>query len=124
MMLNKEREAKYLQRFIKKTNKERKEWRASVQRQRDKKTKEGSSGYHSKIYTQVDGKTCLFEILIGYYICSMLLQAIACKKRIQRLKQEAKELSIKPIGDSRTNHLKDRGNDTIWAMKKKIKFEL
>jgi dephospho-CoA kinase len=38
-MLNKEREAKHLQRFIKKTNKERKEWRASVQRQRDKKQK-------------------------------------------------------------------------------------
>jgi hypothetical protein len=30
--------------------------------------KEGSSSYHSKIYTQVDGKTCLFEIIIGYYI--------------------------------------------------------
>jgi len=37
--------------------------------------------YHSKIYTQLDGKTCLFKIIIGYYIHTMLLQAIACKKR-------------------------------------------
>jgi hypothetical protein len=42
------------------------------------------------------------------------------QKEIQRLKQEAKELSIKPIGDSRTNHLEERGNDTIRAMKKQL----
>jgi len=30
------------------------------------------------------------------------------QKEIQRLKQEAKELSIKPIGDSRMNHLEER----------------
>jgi hypothetical protein len=28
--------------------------------------KEGNSGYNSKIYTQVDGKTCLFEIIIFF----------------------------------------------------------
>jgi hypothetical protein len=43
--------------------------------------KESGSGYHSKIYTQVDGKTCLFKIIINYYIYAKLLQAIACKKR-------------------------------------------
>jgi hypothetical protein len=43
--------------------------------------KEGISGCHSKIYMHVDGKTCLFEIIIGYYIYTMLLQAIVCKKR-------------------------------------------
>jgi hypothetical protein len=42
------------------------------------------------------------------------------RKELQRLKQEAKELSIKPIGDSRTNHLEERGNDTIQAMKKQL----
>jgi hypothetical protein len=31
------------------------------------KMKEGSSGYNSKIYTQVDGKTCLFEIIIFFF---------------------------------------------------------
>jgi len=27
--------------------------------------KEGNNAYHSKIYKQVDGKACLFEIIIG-----------------------------------------------------------
>jgi hypothetical protein len=40
------------------------------------------------------------------------------RKELQLLKQEVKELSIKPIGDLRTNHLEERGNDTIRAMKK------
>jgi hypothetical protein len=42
--------------------------------------KEGSSAYYSKIYMQVDGKTCLFEIIISYYFHIMLLKASACKK--------------------------------------------
>ena len=37
MMLDKEREAKRLAKVYKETNKEREEWRASVQRRRDKK---------------------------------------------------------------------------------------
>jgi hypothetical protein len=36
-MLDKEREAKRLAKVYKETNKEREEWRASVQRRRDKK---------------------------------------------------------------------------------------
>jgi hypothetical protein len=43
--------------------------------------KEDNNGYHSKIYMQADEKTCLFEIFINNYIHTMLLQAIACKKR-------------------------------------------
>jgi hypothetical protein len=38
---------------------------------------------------------------------------IVGKKELQRLQKEAKELSIQLIGDSRTNHLEERGNDTI-----------
>jgi hypothetical protein len=38
---------------------------------------------------------------------------LRARKELQRLKQEAKELSIKPVGDSTTNHLDERGNDTI-----------
>jgi hypothetical protein len=34
------------------------------------------------------------------------------------MKQEDKELSIKPVGNSRMNHLEERGNDTIRATKK------
>ena len=35
------------------------------------------------------------------------------RKELQRLQKEAKELSIQLIGDLRTNHLEERGNDTI-----------
>ena len=34
-----------------------------------------------KQYTQVDGKTCLFEIIISYYFYIMLLEASVCMKR-------------------------------------------
>jgi hypothetical protein len=45
------------------------------------KIKEVGSGYHSKIYTQVNDKVCLFEIIIGYHIHIMLLQANVFKKK-------------------------------------------
>jgi hypothetical protein len=37
------------------------------------------------------------------------------QKKLQRLQKEAKEFSIQLVGDSRTNHLEERGNDTIQA---------
>jgi|UniRef100_A0A2K2BM78 hypothetical protein len=40
-------------------------------------------------------------------------QRLLARKELQRLQKEAKELSIQLVGDSRTNHLEDRGNDTI-----------
>jgi hypothetical protein len=49
------------------------------------KTKEGSNGNHSKIYTHMDGKTYFFEIITGYYFHTMLLDASACKKRIPKV---------------------------------------
>jgi hypothetical protein len=39
------------------------------------------------------------------------------RKELQRLKK-AKTLSLIPINDSRMNHLEERGNDTIRAIKK------
>jgi len=42
-----------------------------------------------------------------------LLATIVGKKRNQRLQKEDKELSIQLVGDSRTNHLEERWNDTI-----------
>jgi len=36
------------------------------------------------------------------------------------LQKEAKNLSLIPINDSRMNHLEERGNDMIWAMKKQL----
>jgi hypothetical protein len=35
------------------------------------------------------------------------------RKELRRLQKEAKELSIQLVGDSRMNHLEDRGNATI-----------
>ena len=40
---------------------------------------------------------------------------VSARKELQRLKQTANELSIKPVGDLRMNHLEERGNDTIQA---------
>jgi len=38
---------------------------------------------------------------------------LLARKELQRLQNEAKELSIQLVGDSRMNHLEERGNDTI-----------
>jgi len=43
------------------------------------------------------------------------LATIVGKKELQRLQTKAKELSIQLVGDSRMNHLEERGNDTIEA---------
>ena len=43
---------------------------------------------------------------------------IVGKKELQRLQKEAKEFSIQLVGDSRTNHLEERGNHTILPSKK------
>jgi hypothetical protein len=40
------------------------------------------------------------------------------RKELQMLQKNAKTFSFIPVNDSRTNHLKERGNDTIWAIKK------
>jgi hypothetical protein len=38
---------------------------------------------------------------------------LLARKELQRLQKEAKEFSIQLVGDSRMNHLEERGNDTI-----------
>jgi hypothetical protein len=48
---------------------------------------------------------------------------LCAKKEVQRLQQEAKELSIKPIGDLRMNSLEERGNNTIQAIKKHLNLD-
>jgi len=40
-------------------------------------------------------------------------QRLLARKKLQRLQKEAKELSIQLIGDSRMNHIEERGSDTI-----------
>ena len=40
---------------------------------------------------------------------------VSARKELQRQKQAANELSIKSVGDSRMNHIEERGNDTIQA---------
>jgi hypothetical protein len=39
-------------------------------------------------------------------------------KELQGLQKEAKTLSLISVNDSRMNHLEERGNDTIQAIKK------
>jgi len=56
--------------------------------------------------------------LLSATIFIQCYRQLRAKKELQRLKQKAKELSIKPVGDSRTNHIEEKGNDTTWAMKK------
>ena len=46
------------------------------------------------------------------FIQSCWRQLLA-RKELQRLQNEAKELSIQLVGDSRMNHLEERGNDMI-----------
>ncbi len=62
-------------------------------------------------------KRCNDEIRNGTaatFIRSCWRQLLA-RKEFQRIQTEAKELSIQLGGDSRTNHLEDRGNDRIQA---------
>jgi hypothetical protein len=40
---------------------------------------------------------------------------LLARKKLQRLQNEAKELSIQLVFDSRMNHLEERGNDTIQS---------
>jgi hypothetical protein len=40
------------------------------------------------------------------------------RKELQRLQEEAKNLSLIPVNDSRMNHLEERGNDIIQSLKK------
>jgi hypothetical protein len=46
------------------------------------------------------------------------------RKELQMLQKEAKNLSLIPFNDSRTIHLEKRGNNTIRAIKKTIRFGL
>jgi hypothetical protein len=88
-MLDKERKAERLAKVYKKKhikNVKNGELQFSTKRI---KMKEDNGCYHYiyiYIYThtharaQVEGKKFLFEIIIGYYVHTMLLQASACKK--------------------------------------------
>jgi hypothetical protein len=61
------------------------------------------------------------SVCVCVCVCVKLLLFWAWKAKLlqlQRLKKEAKNLSLIPVNDSKTNHLEERGNDTIWATKK------
>jgi 4-alpha-glucanotransferase len=44
-------------------------------------------------------------------------QRLLARKQLQQVQKEAKEFSIKLVGDSRMKYLEERGNDTIqeWS---------
>jgi hypothetical protein len=71
----------------------------------------------SKLQKKRRKKCCNDEIrnrTAGTFIQSCWRQLLA-RKELQKLQNEGKELSIQLVGDSRTNHLEERGNDTIQA---------
>jgi hypothetical protein len=49
----------------------------------------------------------------GMMIYESCWRRLLARKEVQRLQKKAKELSIQLVGDSRMNHLEERGNDTI-----------
>jgi hypothetical protein len=59
-------------------------------------------------------KHCHDDITAATFIQSCWRRLLA-RKELQRLPKKAKELSIQLVGDSRTNHLEEKGNDTIEA---------
>jgi len=48
------------------------------------KTKESRYGYHSKVCTQVVSTACLFEILVGHYSYTVLLEKGVSNKEIPK----------------------------------------
>jgi len=44
-------------------------------------------------------------------------QRLLARKQLQQVQKEAKEFSVKLVGDSRMKYLEERGNDTIqeWS---------
>jgi hypothetical protein len=113
MMLDKECEAERHAKAYKETNKEREEWRTSIQRQRDNKRKRIAVVIIQKYTHKWMGRHAYLKLLSATTFIQCCYRQLRARKELQRLKQEAKELSIKPVGDSKTNHLDERGNDTI-----------
>jgi hypothetical protein len=59
------------------------------------------------------GRHAYLKLLLATTFIQCCYRQLRARKELQWLKQEAKELSIEHVGDSRTNHLDERGNDTI-----------
>jgi predicted transcriptional regulator YheO len=113
MMLNKEHEAERLAKVYKETNKEREEWRTSIQRQRDNKQKRTAVVIIQKYTCKWMGRHTYLKLLLATTFTQCCYRQLRARKLLERLKQEAMELSIKPVSDSRMNHLEERGNDTV-----------
>jgi len=122
MMLDKERKAERLAKvYKKKTHKEREEWRASVQHQKDKNER-GQRLLSLYIYIHTHARARKWKARRSYLKLLLATTFIRCcckqvhaRKKLQRLQHKAKEFSIKPVCDSRTNHLEERENDTIQS---------
>jgi hypothetical protein len=77
--------------------------------------KEGSSGYHSKICCKWMARRVYLKLLSTTTFIQCCCRQVLARKQLQRLQLEAKELSIKAIGDLKMNHLEERGNGIIQA---------
>ena len=63
----------------------------------------------------MDGKACFLKLLSTTTFIQYCWRQVWVRNEFKRLQQEAQELSIIPIGDSRMNHLEERGNNMIQA---------
>ena len=61
---------------------------------------------------QVVSTACLFEILVGHYFYTVLLEKGVSNKGILKA-QEATEVATNPIQDSRVTLLEEGGKDTV-----------
>jgi hypothetical protein len=123
MMLDKERKAERLAKVYKKKhikNVKNGELQFSTKRI---KMKEDNGCYHYiYIYTHTHARARKWKARRSYLKLLLATTFIRCcckqvhaRKKLQRLQHKAKEFSIKPVCDSRTNHLEERENDTIQS---------
>jgi hypothetical protein len=113
MRLDKEHEAERLANVYKETNKEHEEWRALVQHPKNEKGKRAAVVIIQKYTHKWMARRAYLKLLSVTTFIQYCCRQLRVRKELQRIQQEAKELSIKPVSDSRMNHLEERGNDTI-----------
>jgi len=93
------------------------EWQASEmekqQRQKDERQKRAAVVIIQKYVRKCIVKRAYLKLLSSATFIQNCWRQVLARKEFQRLKQEAKEVSIVLIKDSRTNLFEERGNDTI-----------
>jgi hypothetical protein len=85
-MLDKERETERLAKVYKETNKEREEWRVSVQRQKDKKQKRIAVVIIEKYIRKWKARRAYLKLLSATMFIQCCGKQVRARKELQRLK--------------------------------------